>query len=116
MAQHALMRSHGTFAAPHDAIMEDAMTAQHAHYAPIGMIESDAPVPALLAALQMLRPAWHIRFEPVDGGATPRYRVEIEQDELAPERSSIDTWLHVKSALMATFPADKPNAVTAIDP
>lgn len=92
------------------------MTAQHAHYAPIGMIESDAPVPALLAALQTLRPAWHIRLAPIDGNRKPRYRVEIEQDGLPDQSSPIDTWLHIKSALMATFPADKPNAVTAIDP
>ena len=87
-----------------------------AHYAPLGTIESDAPVPALLATLQMLRPAWHIRLAPVGTGERPRYRVEIEQDALPEQDSLIDTWLHIKSALMATFPADKPNAVTAIDP
>lgn len=93
------------------------MTAQHVHYAPLGTIESDAPVAALLAALQALRPAWHIRLAPVAGSRTPRYRVEIERDGHPEEGSNaIDTWLHVKSALMATFPADKPNAVTAIDP
>ena len=92
------------------------MTAPHAHYAPLGTIESDVPVPALLATLQTLRPAWHIRLAPVDSGTKPRYRVEIEQDASSGEDSHIDTWLHIKSALMASFPADKPNAVTAIDP
>lgn len=95
------------------------MTAQHAgnaHYAPIGTIESDAPVPALLAALQTLRPAWHIRLARIDGGETPRYRVEVDENGLPEDVSRIDTWLHIKSALMATFPADKPNAVTAADP
>ena len=92
------------------------MTAPHAHYAPLGTIESDAPVPALLAVLQTLRPAWHIRLAPIAGSTQPRYRVEIEQDGSSTEGSSIDTWLHVKSALMASFPADKPHAVTAIDP
>ena len=92
------------------------MTAGNAHYAPLGTIESDASVPALLAALQTLRPAWHIRLARIDSRDRPRYRVEIEQEGLPVENSPIDHWLHIKSALMATFPADKPNAVTAIDP
>ena len=113
------MHSHGTFAAPHDAFMEEAMTAQHAgnaRYATLGTIESDAPVAALLAVLQALRPAWHIRLSPIDGSGTPRYRVEIEDEAPPVDSGSIGTWLHIKSVLMASFPADKPNAVTAIDP
>src|SRR3569833_3752667 len=98
--QRTLSMSHGTLAAPHDAFMEDAMTAQHAHYAPLGTIETDAPVPALLAALQTLRPALHIRLVPIGGSERPRYRVEAEPNRLPDEEKSIDTWLHVKSALM----------------
>ena len=92
------------------------MTAPPVHYAPLGVVESDAPVAALLAALQTLRPAWHMRLVPIESDGKPRYRVEIEQEGLPPADGLIDTWLHIKSALMATFPADKPNAVTAIDP
>jgi hypothetical protein len=29
---------------------------------------------------------------------------------------SIDPWLHIKGALTSSFPADKPHAVTTIDP
>jgi len=32
------------------------------------------------------------------------------------ERGVIGTWLRIKSALMASFPSDKPNAVSAFDP
>ena len=46
----------------------------------------------------------------------PRYRVEIEAGVVQIEGGHIDAWLHIKSALMATFPTDKPNAVNPIDP
>jgi hypothetical protein len=108
----------GTLAAPHDAFTEDAMTAQHAdpsaHYTLLGSIESSAPTAALLATLQTLRPQWLIRLVLIESSATPRYRVEVGG---APAHDSeIDAWLHIKSALMATYPADKPHAVTATDP
>lgn len=114
----------GTLAAPHDAFMEDAMTAQHAgitaHTTPVyrrlGSIESTTPEPTLLATLQTFRPQWRIRLVPIESVAVPRYRVEIEYDAALIDDGHIDAWLHIKSALMATFPADKPNAVTAIDP
>jgi len=92
------------------------MTAPPAPYAPLGTIETDAPVSALLAALQALRPSWHMRLIPIGTHDKPRYRVEIEQDGPPLADGVIDTWLHIKSALMASFPAGKPNAVTAIDP
>ncbi len=95
------------------------MPAQHvdaaAHYAPLGSIQSSAPVAALLATLQALRPQWHVRFVPVPTAGVPRYRVEVD-DTLQPTDVNIDAWLHIKSALMAAYPADKPDAVTAIDP
>jgi hypothetical protein len=101
--------------------MEDAMTAQRAAqhtpaYRPLGSIESTTPEPTLLAALQTLRPQWRVRLVSIASQNVPRYRVEIEQDVELFEDGHIDVWLHIKSALMATFPADKPNAVTAIDP
>ena len=86
-----------------------------AHYTPLGSIESAAPAAALLATLQTLRPQWHIRLVSEVTTGTPRYRVEVH-DAALPAEGSIDAWLHIKSVLMATYPADKPNAVTAIDP
>ncbi len=84
-------------------------------YLSLGSLVSAAPAPALLATLQMLRPQWHIRLVSIESVGVPRYQVEIEDDATLKENSHIDIWLHIKSALMATFPADKPNAVTAID-
>ena len=92
------------------------MTAHAAHYTPLGTIESRAPTAALLATLQALRPQWHIRLTPIASADVQRYRVEIERNERSIDTTHIDTWLHIKSALMSRFPADKPNAVTAIDP
>jgi hypothetical protein len=99
--------------------VEDAMAAQqtgNAHYTALGTIESSAPTAALMAVLRSLRPQWHIRLVPTDAMHAPRYRVEIENDSDVFDASAIDTWLHIKSALMATFPADKPNSVIAVDP
>jgi hypothetical protein len=86
-------------------------------FAALGTIASSAPEAALLAALRALRPACEVQLRAAsDAGAqTPRYILEVRaRDEDAP--GSIDTWLQLKSALMAAFPADKPNAVTAWDP
>jgi hypothetical protein len=117
MATRVPKVSRGTVAAPHGAFMEDAMAAQHdAHYTPLGTIESNAPAAALLAVLQTLRPQWNIRLVPADSEIEPRYRVEMECSGVSVEGTHIATWLHIKSALMASFPADKPNAVRAIDP
>ena len=99
------------------AFMENAMTAQHAaHYIPLGSIESATPAAALIAALQALRPQWNLRLVAIESDDVPRYRVEIEHDVVQIEGGHIGAWLRIKGALMATFPADKPNAVMAIDP
>ena len=89
-------------------------------YVALGMIQSRAPRVALLRALRELRPQWDVRLQPQ--AATGRYRVEVRADsaDASPPGSkgaaSIDPWLRIKSALIAAFPADKPNAVTAWDP
>lgn len=86
-----------------------------AHYTPLGSIESSAPVSVLLTTLQTLCPQWNIRLVPIDADGLAHYRVEIDNAAQPPD-GTIDAWLHIKSALMARFPAGKPNAVTAIDP
>ena len=87
-----------------------------AGYAIIGQIASSAPHAALLRALQRLRPQCTIRLQPYGArrGET-LYRVEL-RDEPGRTDSSLNAWLRIKSALAAEFPADKPHAVTPIDP
>jgi len=96
------------------------MSAEHPHFVPIGVIESSAPHAALVTQLNAMRPPWRIRLTPLAVGETARkrYRVELRRDEnyLTHDTGSIDVWLRVKGALMTAFPADKPNAVTVIDP
>jgi hypothetical protein len=86
----------------------------------LGVIVSSAPRLALLAALQQLRPQLDIQLleiAPVIGTGQTGYRVEVDVSEKKIEaNNSIDLWLQIKSAVMAKFPADKPDAVTAIDP
>jgi hypothetical protein len=64
-----------------------------------------------------LRPQFETELEelPGDPGPEKRYRVLLLPDQVSwPQDFS--PWLSLKSALMARFPADKPGAVTAIDP
>ena len=89
------------------------------NFAALGVIISSAPRTALLAALQQLRPQLDIQLQeiaPVIGTGETGYRVEVDISGEATVPHSIDLWLQIKSAVMAKFPADKPNAVTAIDP
>jgi len=83
----------------------------------LGTIASSAPETALLAALGALRPGNEVRLRalPESAAGISRYLVEVRQDR-DDTPGSIDVWLQLKSALMAAFPADKPNAVTASDP
>jgi hypothetical protein len=96
------------------------MAADGSHFVPIGVIETNAPHAALLSQLNAMRPQWQIRLTAVDSGDAERKRYSVELhrdvDQAMPETGSIDVWLRVKSALMTAFPADKANAVTAIDP
>jgi hypothetical protein len=96
--------------------MTDSTQAPAAGYAIIGLIASSAPQAALLRAVQRLRPQCTIRLQPYGArrGET-LYRVEL-RDEPDHTGSSVDAWLRIKSALVAEFPADKPHAVTPIDP
>lgn len=71
-----------------------------------------------MAALGQLRPQFEASLEeiPEITGAEPRYRVVVELGDQIPAPQQVSHWLSIKSALMARFPADKPGAVTAIDP
>lgn len=86
--------------------------------ATLGTIVSSAPVAALREVLRQLRPQFETTLEEIPGGFGPakRYRVTAELDDDAQTKQGLDPWLSIKSALMARFPADKPGAVTAIDP
>ena len=89
------------------------------NFVALGVIISSAPRTALLAALQQLRPQLDIQLQeiaPVIGTGETGYRVEVDLSGAAAEPHSIDLWLQIKSAVMAKFPADKPDAVTTIDP
>lgn len=87
-----------------------------ARFVALGMIASQAPAAALLGALRALRPSWEVRLRRTNGGDArgTRYRVEATLDQ-HDAYGSIDPWLCIKSALIAAFPEDKPNAVTAWD-
>lgn len=90
-----------------------------AEYAALGVIASHAAPAAMLAALRSLRPQCETRLRKLKTAAArlgPHYLVEVKLDDSGREQpQSIDLWLRIKSALMAAFPADKPNAVTALD-
>lgn len=92
-----------------------AASARQAGFVALGIVSSQAPKPALMAALARLRPQCevHLRRLPSISARRPRYRVEAR---LAADDAATGAWLSIKSALMAAFPADKPNAVTALDP
>jgi hypothetical protein len=84
----------------------------------LGTIVSSAPREALMAALGQLRPQFEVSLEEIPGstGAEKRYRVVVETGGPIPAPRQVSDWLSLKSALMARFPADKPGAVTGIDP
>jgi hypothetical protein len=84
----------------------------------LGTVASSAPREALMAALGQLRPQFEASLEEIPGiaGSETRYRVVVELSDQIPAPQQVSDWLSLKSALMARFPADKPGAVTAIDP
>jgi hypothetical protein len=84
----------------------------------LGTIVSSAPREALMAALGQLRPQFETSLEEIPGttGAEKRYRVVVALNEQVSAPGQVSDWLSLKSALMARFPADKPGAVSAIDP
>jgi hypothetical protein len=86
-------------------------------YVPLGIVASSAPTSTLLASLKEIRPQYNVRLKRISDtrGIETLYRVEVERASSA-EEQSIDTWLRIKSALVAAFPAGKPGAVKAIDP
>ncbi len=86
-------------------------------FVPLGVIVSTAPREALLAALQNACPQSSFRLVPLDEPreSPPRFRVELKY-EIDLVSGSIDAWMHIKGALMSSFPADKPHAVMAVDP
>jgi len=87
-------------------------------YVPLGIVASSAPSAALLASLRELRPQFDVRLKRIsdERGIETLYRVEVASAEQSAGTGAIDTWLRVKSALIAAFPAGKPGAVKAIDP
>ena len=96
-----------------------AVTAPRRRFVALGTIASSATPAALLHALRELRPQCEVRLQPTTRAG--HYRVELRSDdgarvESSSRHASIEPWLRIKSALMAAFPADKPNAVTAWDP
>ena len=96
--------------------MSDSSPAKN--FVALGIVVSSAPRVALLAALQQLRPQFEFQLQEIagDANAGTHYRVEINLAAQADAPHAIDLWLRIKSALMAEFPADKPGALTAIDP
>jgi hypothetical protein len=84
----------------------------------LGTITSSAPREELMAALGQLRPQFEASLEEIAGigDVQKSYRVIAELNDQIPAPRQISHWLSLKSALMARFPADKPGAVTAIDP
>ena len=109
--------------APHSSQQSVAASTQHAadaQFVALGTIASRAPHAALLAALSALRPGFEVRLERLggDGAQGDHYRVQARVDSPSEgaANGTIDLWLRIKSALVAAFPADKPNAVTAWDP
>ena len=84
----------------------------------LGTIISSAPREALMAALGQLRPQFEASLEEIagSGGVEKSYRVVVELNDEIPAPRQVSHWMSLKSALMARFPADKPGAVTAIDP
>ena len=92
--------------------------APHKNVVMLGTIVSSAPREALMAALGQLRPQFDAALEEIPGtaGVEKRYRVVAELSEPIVAPGQVSNWLSLKSALMARFPADKPGAVTAIDP
>ena len=87
-------------------------------WTPLGRVETRAPAAALLRSLRELRPQYTLRMqrEAAAAGGVIRYRIEIAADEAAaPSGAAVAPWLRVKSALLAAVPADKPNAVRALD-
>jgi len=94
-----------------------ASNGEQRRFVSLGTIASSAPEAALLAALRALRPGCEVQLRamPESEVETRRYVVEVRQDH-DDTPGSIDVWLQLKSALMAAFPADKPDAVTAYDP
>jgi len=87
-------------------------------YMPLGIVASSAPSAALLASLKELRPQFDVRLKRIsdERGIETLYRVEVASVGQSDGTRVIDTWLRVKSALIAAFPAGKPGAVKAIDP
>ncbi len=95
------------------------MATERAEFVALGTIQTGAPQPALLASLDAIRQQCDVRFVELDAVASSynelhRYRVDVKTENEIDR--DIDLWLRIKSALMSSFPADKPNAVTAIDP
>ena len=84
----------------------------------LGTIVSSAPREALMAALGQLRPQFEASLDEIPGiaGEQKHYRVVVVSSEQTDAPRQVSQWLSLKSALMARFPADKPDAVTAIDP
>lgn len=87
-------------------------------YVPLGIVASSAPSAVLLASLKELRPQFEVRLKRIsdEHGIETLYRVEVASTVQSADTRVIDTWLRVKSALIAAFPAGKPGAVKAIDP
>ena len=93
--------------------------AQRSEYVALGVIASRAAPAAMLSALRSLRPQCETRLRKLKtdaGRLGPHYLLEVKLDDSADvQPQSIDLWLRIKSALMAAFPADKPDAVTPLD-
>ena len=87
-------------------------------YVQLGIVASSAPTTTLLASLKEVRPQFDVRLKRISDtrGIETLYRVEVAASQAPSGQESIDTWLRIKSALVAAFPAGKPGAVKAIDP
>lgn len=87
-------------------------------FVPLGIIASSAPAAALLASLREIRPQFDVRLRRIsdEQGIETLFRVEVAAAAPSERAHSIDAWLHIKSALIAAFPAGKPGAVKTIDP
>lgn len=88
-------------------------------FSPLGIVATSAPMDALLAALEQLRPQLQVRLRRISDstGIETLYRVEVATDSMnRADSGQIGPWLLIKSALLAAFPAGKAGAVKAIDP
>ena len=95
------------------------MERKQKRFEPLGIIATSASTDVLLASLRELRPQFEVRLRRISdaAGIETLYRVEVAIEPASDmDAGGISTWLDIRSALIAAFPAGKPGAVKVIDP